>query len=118
MSKKQFFDASADLPESPVLQFDGKSAALLKRDSRLVVNLDNIHKETIGPLAEAEFWMIVELRSEMVECVYGVPLENVEDIVAEGKQTSADKLIKAKNRDELLKIFGAIKIWQNGIKKH
>ena len=51
----------------------------------------------------------------MVERVYGVPVENVEEIVFEGKQTRADELIKAKNRDELLKSFGAVKIWKNGV---
>ncbi len=111
-----FIDARAGLPENPVLEFDGKSTALLKRDTRLAIKLDNINKETIEPLAEAEFVMIVELKGKMVERVYGVPLENVEEIVFDGKQTRADELVKAKNRDDLLKSFGAVKIWQNGVK--
>ena len=60
--------------------------------------------------------MIVELKGKMVERVYGVPVENVEEIVFEGRQTRADELVKAKNRDELLKNFGAVKIWKNGEK--
>ena len=52
----------------------------------------------------------------MVERVYCVPVENVEEIVFEGRQTRADELVKAKNRDELLKNFGAVKIWKNGEK--
>lgn len=46
---------------NPVLEFDGKKTALLKRDERLAVRLDNIDEETKGPLAEAEFVLIVEL---------------------------------------------------------
>ena len=81
----------------------------------MAVKLDNINVETVEPLAESEFVMIVELKGKMVERVYGVPVENVEDIVFEGKQTRADELVKAKNRDELLKSFGAVKVWINGV---
>ncbi len=109
-----FIDARDGQPSEPVLQFDGKKTALLKRDSHLAVKLDNINPETVEPLAESEFVMIVELKGKMVERVYGVPVENVEDIVFEGKQTRADELVRAKNRDELLKSFGAVKIWTNG----
>ena len=111
-----FIDTRSGLPENPVLEFDGKRTALLKRDSHLAVKLDNINEETIEPLAESEFVMIVELKGKMVERVYGVPVENVEEIVFEGRQTRADELVKAKNRDELLKNFGAVKIWKNGEK--
>ncbi len=111
-----FIDARDGTPFEPVLQFDGKKTALLKRDAHLAVKLDNINEETVEPLAEAEFVMIVELKGKMVERVYGVPVENVEDIVFEGRQTRADELVKAKNRDELLKSFGAVKIWKNGEK--
>jgi hypothetical protein len=89
---------------------------LLKRDAHLAVRLDNIMEETIEPLAESEFVMIVELKGKIVERIYGVPVENVEEIVFEGKQTRADELVRAKNRDELLKSFGAVKIWNNGEK--
>ena len=41
-----------------------KKTALLKRDDRLAVKLDNIDDETKGPLAEAEFVMIVELQGK------------------------------------------------------
>ena len=111
-----FIDARDGLPAEPVLQFDGKKTALLKRDSHLAVKLDNINEETVEPLAESEFVMIVELKGKMVERVYGVPVENVEEIVFEGKQTRADEIVRAKNRDELLKSFGAVKIWTNGEK--
>ena len=96
------------------MEFDGKKTALLKRDARLAVRLDNINEETVAPLAESEFVMIVELKGKMVERVYGVPVDNVEDIVFEGKQTRADELVKAKSKDDLLKSFGAVKIWSSG----
>ncbi|MBS4772807.1 MAG: hypothetical protein KHX55_00845 [Proteobacteria bacterium] len=109
-----FIDARDGLPENPVLEFDGRQTALLKRDAHLAVRLDDIHEETVAPLAESEFVMIVELKGKMVERVYAVPVENVEEIVFEGHQTRADEIVKAKSRDELLKSFGAVKIWSNG----
>lgn len=109
-----FIDAREGAPVEPVLEFDGKKTALLKRDSRLAVRLDNIHEETVAPLAESEFVLIVELKGRMVERTYGVPVDNVEEIVFEGKSTRADELIKAKSRDELLKEFGAVKVWSSG----
>lgn len=112
-----FIDARDGVPANPVLEFDGKKTALLKRDGRLAVRLDDIHAETVAPLAEAEFVMIVELKGKMVDRVYGVPVENVEEIVFEGRQTRADELVKAKSRDEVLKSFGAIKCWTNGTNK-
>lgn len=111
-----FIDAREGAPLNPVLEFDGKKTALLKRDGRLAVKLDNIDEETKGPLAEAEFLMIVELKGKIVERVYGVPVENVEEIVFEGRQTRADELVKAKSRDDVLKSFGAIKSWVSGTK--
>lgn len=111
-----FIDAREGAPLNPVLEFDGKKTALLKRDSRLAVKLDNIDDETKGPLAEAEFLMIVELKGKIVERVYGVPVENVEEIVFEGRQTRADELVKAKSRDDVLKSFGAVKSWVSGTK--
>ena len=111
-----FIDARDGTPDNPALEFDGKKNALLKRDSHLAVRLDNINEETVEPLAESEFVMIVELKGKMVERVYGVPVDNVEDIVFEGKSTRADELVKAKSRNELLKQFGAVKIWTNGTK--
>lgn len=112
-----FIDAREGLPQNPVLEFDGKKTALLKRDGRLAVKLDNIDKETREPLAEAEFVMIAELNGKTVERVYGVPVENVEEIVFEGRQTRADELVKAKTRDELLASFGAVRSWTNGSEK-
>lgn len=109
-----FIDARDGAPINPVLEFDGKKTALLKRDGRLAVRLDNIDAETKGPLAEAEFLMIVELKGKIVERVYGVPVENVEEIIFEGRQTRADELIKAKSKEEVLAAFGAVKSWVNG----
>ena len=80
-----FIDARDGSPVNPVLEFDGKKTALLKRDGRLAVRLDNIDEETKGPLAEAEFVMIVELQGKMVERVYAVPVDNVEEIVFKGR---------------------------------
>ena len=112
-----FIDAREGLPQNPVLEFDGKKTALLKRDGRLAVKLDNIDEETREPLAEAEFVMIAELNGKTVERVYGVPVENVEEIVFEGRQTRADELVKAKTREELLASFGAVRSWTNGSEK-
>ena len=92
--------------------------ALLKRDGRLAVKLDNIDDETKGPLAEAEFVMIVELQGKMVERTYGVPVENVEEIVFKGKQTRADELVRAKSREDVINSFGAVKIWSCGDKNN
>ena len=112
-----FIDAREGLPQNPVLEFDGKKTALLKRDGRLAVKLDNIDADTKEPLAEAEFVMIAELNGKTVERVYGVPVENVEEIVFEGRQTRADELVKAKTREELLASFGTVRSWTNGSEK-
>lgn len=111
-----FIDAREGRPQDPVLQFDGKRTALLKRDERRSIILDNIDAETCNVLAESEVVMIVELKSEMVENVYAVPVENVEDIVFNGRRTRADELYRAKSKDELLRSFGAIKTWTGGTK--
>jgi hypothetical protein len=65
-------------------------------------------------LAEAEFVLMVELSGKTVERTYGVPVENVEDIVIEGKKTRADEFVKAKTKDEVMKSFGAVKVWSSG----
>lgn len=109
-----FIDARDGAPVNPVLEFDGKKTALLKRDSHLSVALENINDETVAPLAEAEFVLVVELKGKMVERTYGVPVENVEEIEFKGHQTRADEWVKAKSRDELLNSFGAVKIWSSG----
>ena len=96
-----FIDARDGTPENPVFEFDGKKTALLKRDAHLAVRLDDIHEDTVAPLAEAEFLMIVELKGKMVE----------------RHQTRADELVKAKSKDELLKSFGAVKCWTSGSAK-
>ena len=112
-----FIDARDGIPQEPVLEFDGKKTALLKRDERRAIILDNIDAETKGVLAEAEFVMIVEMNADMVERVYGVPVENVEDIEFKGRRTRADELLKAKSKDDVLKSFGAIKVWTGGTTK-
>ncbi len=111
-----FIDAREGAPKEPVLEFDGKKTALLKRDAHLAVRLDGINEETVAPLAESEFVLIVELKGKMVERTYGVPVDNVEEIVFEGKSTRADELVKAKSKDELLQQFGAVKVWSCGEK--
>jgi len=108
-----FIDARDGAPVNPVLEFDGKKTALLKRDERLAVRLDDIHEETKGPLAEAEFVMIVELKGKIVERVYGVPVDNVEEITFKGRQTRADEIVKARNREEVIASFGAVRSWSN-----
>lgn len=109
-----FIDSRDGAPVNPVLEFDGKSTAVLKRDGRLSVVMEGIDDETRAPLAEAEFVLIVELQGKTVERTYGVPVDNVENVVVEGRRTRADEYIKAKTRDEVIKDFGAIKIWHNG----
>ena len=79
--------------------------------------MDNVDDETKGVLAEAEFVMIVEMKADMVERVYGVPVENVEEIEFNGRRTRADELFKAKSKEEVLKSFGAVKVWTGGASK-
>jgi len=109
-----FIDSREGAPVNPVLEFDGKSTAILKRDGRLSVVMEGIDEETRAPLAEAEFVLIVELQGKMVERTYGVPVDNVEEVVIEGKRTRADEFIKAKTKDDVIKNFGAVKIWTSG----
>lgn len=112
-----FIDARDGAPKDPVLQFDGKKTAVLRRDERLSVLLENIDEETKGPLAEAEFVLIVELEGAVVNRTYGVPVDNVEDVELKGRRTRADEIIKSQSREELIKNFGAVKIWTCGEKK-
>ncbi len=112
-----FIDARDGAPQEPVLEFDGKKTALLKRDERRSIILDNIDAETKEVLAGAEFVMIVEMQADMVERVYGVPVENVEEIEFNGRRTRADELFKAKSKEDVLKSFGAIKVWSGGAAK-
>jgi len=111
-----FIDSRPGTPVDPVLEFDGKKTALLKRDERLAIRLDNIDPETKNILAEREVLMIVELQGEEVERVYGVPVENVEEIVFQGRQTRADELVKAKSKADVINAFGAVKSWIGGQK--
>ncbi len=111
-----FIDARAGTPSHPVLEFDGKKTALLKRDEWLAVRLDNIDPETKNVLAESEVVMIVELNGDVVERVYGVPVDNVEEIVFSGRQTRADELVKAKSKEDVIRAFGAVKSWTGGEK--
>jgi len=112
-----FIDARDGEPKDPLLQFDGKKTALLKRDDRRSIILDNIDAETKGVLAESEVVMIVELHGEVVQRVYAVAVENVEDLVLDGRRIRADEIFRAKSKDELLKSFGAIKTWTGGDSK-
>ena len=112
-----FIDARDGAPDNPVLEFDGKNTALLKRSPRLAVKLDGIDNDTREPLAEAEFVLIVELRGKTVERTYAVPVDNVEEVVFKGKQTRPDELVRAKTKEELLADFGAVRCWTSGSKK-
>ena len=58
--------------------------------------------------------MIVELQGKMVERVYAVPVDNVEEIVFKGRQTRADELVMAKSKEDVIKSFGAIHSWFGG----
>ena len=111
-----FIDSRPGTPVDPVLEFDGKQTALLKRDERLAVRLDNIDVETKNILCEREVVMIVELLGEEVQRVYGVPVENVDEIVFVGRQTRADELIKVKSKADVINAFGAVKTWVGGQK--
>lgn len=112
-----FIDARDGEPYEPILEFDGKSTALLKRDTRRSIILDGIDAETRNVLAESEVLMIIELQGEIVIRVYAVPVENVEEIIFNGRRTRADELFKAKSKEELLKSFGAVKVWSGGSDK-
>jgi hypothetical protein len=111
-----FIDARKDEPFMPSMEYDGKSTALLKRDSRIAVKLEGINKETGSVLAEQDFVMIVELDGETVERTYGVPIETVEEFSFKGRQTRADELERIKSKAELLAAFGAVKVWKSGEK--
>ena len=112
-----FIDARDGEPQEPILQFDGKKTALLRRDERRSIILDNVDAETKGVLAESEVVMIVELHGDVVVRVYAVAVENVEDIVLNGRRTRADEIFRAKSKEELLKSFGAVKTWTGGMSK-
>lgn len=112
-----FIDARDGEPQDPILQFDGKKTALLRRDERRSIILDNIDAETKNVLAESEVVMICELHGDVVVRVYAVAVENVEEIVLNGRRTRADEIFRAKSKEEILKSFGAIKTWVGGIEK-
>lgn len=112
-----FIDARKDEPSNPLLEFDGKNTALLKRNSRMAVKLEGINAETGVVLAEQEFVMIVELEGETVVRTYGVPVETVEEFSFKGRQTRADELERIKSKAEIISAFGAVKIWKSGENK-
>lgn len=112
-----FIDARKDEPANPLLEYDGKSTALLKRNNRMAVKLEGINAETGAALAEQEFVMIVELEGETVVRTYGVPVETVEDFSFKGRQTRADELERIKSKAEIISAFGAVKIWKSGENK-
>ena len=112
-----FIDARDGEPHEPILQFDVKKTALLHRDERRSIILDNIDSETKDVLAESEVVMIVELHGDVVERLYAVAVENVEDIMLNGRRTRADEIFRAKSKAELLESFGAIKTWTGGMSK-
>lgn len=112
-----FIDYRKDLPSNPILEYDGKNTALLKRTPRIAVKLEGIDKETGSVLAEAEFIMVVELDGDTVIRTYGVPVETVEEFSFKGRETRADELERIKTKQELITAFGAVKIWKSGEKE-
>ena len=110
MEKQDFYD------NTTIVITGDHVTMILRRDERLSVLLENIDEETKGPLAEAEFVLIVELEGAVVNRTYGVPVDNVEDVNLKGRRTRADEIIKAQSREELIKKFGAVKIWSCGKK--
>lgn len=111
-----FIDSRKGEPLLPELEFDGKSTALLKRDGNIAVKLEGINAETGAVLAEAEFIMVVELKGETVDRVYGVPVETVEEFSFRGRPTRADELERIKSKSEIIAAFGAVKVWKSGDK--
>lgn len=111
-----FIDSRKGEPFNPSMEYDGKSTALLKRDSNIAVKLEGINAETGTVLAEQEYVMIVELNGETVERTYGVPVETVEEFSFRGRQTRADELERIKSKAEVMAVFGAVKIWKSGEK--
>lgn len=111
-----FIDSRKGAPVAPAVEFDGKQTALLKRDANLAVKLEGINSETASVLAESEFIMVVELKGETVERVYGVPVETVEEFSFKGRPTRADELERIKSKSEIIAAFGAVKIWKSGDK--
>lgn len=111
-----FIDARKDSPINPMLEYDGKNTALLKRDGKIAIKLEGINGETGSVLAESEFVMIVEINGETVERTYAVPVDTVEEFSFKGRQTRADELERIKSKQEIIEAFGAVKIWKNGAK--
>ncbi len=111
-----FIDARKGEPVNPMLEYDGKTTALLKRDGKIAVKLEGINGETGSVLAESEFVMIVEINGETVERTYGVPVDTVEEFSFKGRQTRADELERIKSKQEIIEAFGAVKIWKSGAK--
>lgn len=112
-----FIDARKNDPVNPFLEYDGKTTAILKRDTTLAVKLEGITAETGTVLAESEFVMIVELEGETVIRTYGVPTETVDDFSFRGRKTRADELERIKSKAEIISVFGAVKIWKSGENK-
>ncbi len=111
-----FIDARKDEPVNPMLEYDGKKTALLKRDGKIAVKMEGINAETGSVLAESEFVMIVEVNGDTVERTYAVPVDTVEEFSFKGRQTRADELERIKSKQEIIEAFGAVKIWKSGAK--
>ena len=111
-----FIDARKDDPVNPMLEYDGKKTALLKRDGKIAVKLEGINSETGSVLAESEFVMIVEINGETVERTYAVPVDTVEEFSFKGRQTRADELERIKSKQQINEAFGADKNGKSGAK--
>ncbi len=111
-----FIDAREGKPENPILLFDGKKTGLLKRNRGLSIKFDNINSEAKEPIAGSEVVMIVELQGSMVERVYGVAVENVEEIKVSGVQTRGDEIRESIKAEDIISKFGVVKRWSSGKK--
>ena len=78
----------------------------------LAIFIDARDGSPVNPVLE--FVMIVELQGKMVERVYAVPVDNVEEIIFKGRQTRADELVLAKSKEDVIKSFGAVNFWTGG----
>ena len=112
-----FIDYREKAPSNPRMEYNGDTTAILYRDEKTAIKLEGISKETSSPLAEAEVVLFVETDKDTVIRTYAVPVETVEEIVFRGRQVRADEYERYKNKQEIIKAFGAVNIWKSGENK-
>lgn len=112
-----FIDARDGSPVNPVLEFDGKKTALLKK-RRTAGRASGQHRRgNQRPAGRSRICADCRTQRQKVERTYGVPVENVEEIEFKGRQTRADEIVKAKSKEDVMKSFGAIRSWSCGGKQ-